>query len=115
MLSELPFRRPPRAAQHVNRLGESRTILERIDPNRPDVRGWMICWVQLATTYHLLSEYDREMAAAQRARETNRQSVQGMFLEARARGARGDIAGVMTLVSEAETSAPSAGSSPGML
>ncbi len=44
------------AAIRVNRPAEAIEILSRIDPDRPDVRGWMLYWRNLALGYHLLGD-----------------------------------------------------------
>ena len=84
-------------ALDVDRPDEALAALERIDPDRGELRGWSSYWTQLAHALHLVGAHDRELAAArgQRVRYPDRRVA--LVLEARALAAAGQDGAVDSL------------------
>jgi serine/threonine-protein kinase len=86
---------------------EALVALQRIDPDRGELRGWSSYWTQLAHALHLTGAYDRELSAAraQRARHPDRRVA--LVLEARALAAAG-LSGAVDSLVEASRALPTA-------
>jgi TolB-like protein len=93
-------------AVEMNRPGEALAILEQLDPDRGELRGWAQYWTQLAHARHLLGQFDREAAAAREMRDRYPERRIALVLEVRARAAEGRIDAVQELVSQALTLSP---------
>ncbi len=88
-------------ARRLNRPGEARDILVRLDPERGELRGWIFYWIELCKSYHLLGEHEAERDAAVRARELHPSASMPILLEIRALAALGDSGEVGRRVDEA--------------
>ena len=86
---------------------EALAALQRIDPDRGELRGWSSYWTQLAHALHLTGAHDREIAAAraQRARYPDRRVA--LVLEARALAAAGLDRAVDSLIEATRALPPS--------
>ena len=78
---------------------EALAALERIDPDRGELRGWSSYWTQLSYALHLAGEHERELAATRALRARYPDRSVGLVLEARALGALGRDAAVDSLLS----------------
>jgi predicted Zn-dependent protease len=84
---------------------EALEALERIDPDRGELRGWSSYWTQLTYALHLAGAHQRELAAAHALRSRYPDRSVGLVLEARALGALGRADAVDSLIAtDAEVS-----------
>jgi tetratricopeptide (TPR) repeat protein len=77
---------------------EALAALERIDPDRGELRGWSSYWTQLSYALHLTGAHERELAAARALRVRYPDRSVGLVLEARALGALGRDGAVDSLI-----------------
>jgi serine/threonine-protein kinase len=96
----------------LGRAGESIRVLERLDPQRGGLRGWVPYWETRAAAYHLVGEHGKELALARRARRLYPDSSVPLLLELRALAALGARRELLALVGK--TVAPAVGSDPAM-
>jgi tetratricopeptide (TPR) repeat protein len=68
----------------VGRVGEALAALERLDPDKSEMRGWSPYWTQLAHAYHLSRNYQRELETTRELRTRYPDRRVGLVLEARA-------------------------------
>ena len=81
---------------------EAISLAAEADPMRGEVRGWITYWSSLALAHHALGAFEEELEVARRAREAmGLLRHDPLYLEARARVALGDLAGVESVVEEA--------------
>jgi tetratricopeptide (TPR) repeat protein len=76
-------------ALRTNRPKEALSVLLALDPQGADLRGWSPYWSRVTEAYHVLGEYERELAAAKTAREHFPESTPMLGLELRALAATG--------------------------
>ena len=85
----------------LGRFREAITVAQASDPTRGELRGWYTYWGSLAMAHHALGEYEEELDAARRARETlGPLRSQPLFLEARALAALGELEALDAVVQE---------------
>jgi tetratricopeptide (TPR) repeat protein len=77
---------------------EALAALERIDPDRGELRGWSSYWTQLSYALHLTGAHERELAATRALRARYPDRSVGLVLEARALGALGRDGAVDSLI-----------------
>lgn len=94
------------AALSIDRPAEALATLEKIDPDRGDLRGWSSYWTQLTHALHLTGAHDREREAARALRMRFPDRRVGLVLEVRAVAADGDTAAVEALLAQGEALAP---------
>ena len=85
-------------AMSLNRPAEALLALDGIDPDLGEMRGWAQYWTQLSHANHLLGRFDREYVAATEMRDRHPERRVASVLQARALAARGDEAGLATLL-----------------
>lgn len=71
-------------ARRLNRLTEARRVLETLDPNAGELRGWLPYWLELTAVLHLAGDHAAELAAAERARRAHPDDPMARWLEASA-------------------------------
>jgi serine/threonine protein kinase/tetratricopeptide (TPR) repeat protein len=94
-------------ALEVDRPAEALTMLERLDPDRGELRSWSSYWTQLTHALHLLGHHERELVAARTLRTRFPERRVGIVLEARALAALGRIGALDTLAAGTADLAPS--------
>jgi tetratricopeptide (TPR) repeat protein/predicted Ser/Thr protein kinase len=75
----------------LNRPREALRVLEQLDPQRGELRGWAHYWIRLAETHHRLSAYEQELEVARRAGEHSPGESSALRLELRALTALGRV------------------------
>lgn len=76
----------------AGQVNEALSALGQADPDRGEMRGWSSYWTQLAHSYHMAGDYERELAAA-RSMETRFPDRRvALVLEARALAVMGRLA-----------------------
>jgi len=81
----------------LNRPQEAIEAMQTIDTSRVLI-GWTEYWERLTAARHMLGEHDAELNEALKARALYPDSLLVIFVEARARAARGDIDGIQQLI-----------------
>lgn len=71
-------------ALRVNRPRKAVEVAREIDPERGEMRGWIIYWIHLAEAYHQLGEFEEELATARRTQALFPAERDGMLMEIRA-------------------------------
>lgn len=94
------------AAVSMNRPLEALEVLERVDPDRGELRGWAQYWTQLAHARHLLGLFPGEAEAAREMRRRHPERRVAWVLEARALAAAGDVPALQALLAETATLSP---------
>jgi len=94
-------------ALEVDRPAEALAVLERLDPERGELRSWSSYWTQLTHALHLLGHHERELVAARTLRTRFPDRRVGIVLEARALAALGRIGALDTLAAGTADLAPS--------
>ena len=84
-------------ARWLNRPRRSVELLTRLGPNSLAGGGFGY-WYLMADSYHQLGDHRQELEVARRARQRHPQRPTAIIVEARARAALGDVAGVLALV-----------------
>jgi tetratricopeptide (TPR) repeat protein len=82
----------------ANRPAEAAAALMRIDPEK--LRGYPGYWEVLTQAYHLLGDYGRELAAAERGRRQHPDRLTSLYNQARALAALGRLEDVERLLDE---------------
>jgi DNA-binding SARP family transcriptional activator/TolB-like protein len=77
--------------RRLNRPGEARAVLERLDPEAGELDGWIFYWIELATVQHLLGDHAAELRSARKARVRHPDDPVPLLLEVRALAARGEV------------------------
>lgn len=93
-------------ANDMNRPREAVRVLEGLDPDRGELRGWAQYWTQLAHGRHLLGLHEEEAQAAREMRNRHPERRIALVLEVRARAAQGNVEAVRELISQGFTLAP---------
>jgi tetratricopeptide (TPR) repeat protein len=88
-------------AIRLHRPREAVDALLSIEPERGPMRGYVAYWNQLTIAYHQLGEHQRELEAAQRARQFYPNRLRVVVMEGRALAALGRLDGVQLLWEEA--------------
>lgn len=91
-------------ALDTDRPREAIEMLDQLDPDRGDMRGWSSYWTERAHALHLLGRYEEEVLAARALRARFPQRQVSWVLEARALGALGRTAAIDSLVAAARDS-----------
>ena len=73
----------------IDRPDSARVLLESLDPDRGEMRGWSSYWTQLTHARHLTGEHELEVDAARELRRRFPERRVGIVLEARALAALG--------------------------
>ncbi|CAN5778061.1 hypothetical protein BH23GEM9_BH23GEM9_26040 [soil metagenome] len=79
----------------LNRPREARDLLRSLDPNRGELRGWIVYWVELGKAHHALGAYQRELQVARETVAQHPSSPAAMALELRALAGLGRDAEVL--------------------
>jgi tetratricopeptide (TPR) repeat protein len=90
------------AALRLGRADEALARLERLSPDRGEMRGWPSYWTNLAHARHLGGDFDGDLAAAREMRRRHPTLRVAWTLEARAQAARHDVAAIDSLVRAAD-------------
>jgi tetratricopeptide (TPR) repeat protein len=90
------------AALNTNRPRETIRISRELDPERGELRGWILYWANLALAHHRLGEHRAELKVARRARELHPDDQGAVFLEIRALAALGRVRQLHRLLDAAE-------------
>src|SRR5690606_17679151 len=80
-----------RLAVMTNRPSEAIEVLDVINPDVGEMRGWAQYWTQAAHALHLLSRFDEEVEAAREMVRRHPERSLAPVLEARALAAAGRI------------------------
>lgn len=83
-------------ARWLNWPRRSIELLERLGPDNPASAGFGY-WYLMADSYHQLRDHVRELDFARRGRQRQPGRLTAVIVEARARAALGDVAGVLAL------------------
>jgi len=83
-------------ARWLNLPRRSIALLERLGPDNAFSAGFGY-WYLMADSYHQLRDHVRELHVARRARSRQPDRLTALIVEARARAALGDVAGVLAL------------------
>jgi Flp pilus assembly protein TadD/TolB-like protein/predicted Ser/Thr protein kinase len=84
----------------LNRPHEALRVLQEMDPERGELRGWPIYWLRLTEALHRLGDYRQELAVARRVRERQTDEPAILVAELRALAALGRIDEAMQLLHE---------------
>jgi DNA-binding SARP family transcriptional activator/TolB-like protein len=95
-----------RDALEFDRPGEAVEALERIDPERWAMKGWVYYWNVLALAHHVLGDHREELRVARRARAMHPGHAIPLNAEIRALAALGREAEVLALVEETVALSP---------
>jgi tetratricopeptide (TPR) repeat protein len=93
----------------LNKPNEAREALESLDPSMEPMRGWFPYWNQLTRSYYMLGDYEKQLAAARKARESYPKSVAALWLEVEALAAMGRVGDVERLIEEGRSLDPTGG------
>ncbi len=85
-------------ARFLNRPRESVRVLEALDPERGELRGWFPYWKNLAIAHHMLGDYRRELDMIARAEQLHPAEPQIIAIRARALAAMGRVDEVRALL-----------------
>jgi tRNA A-37 threonylcarbamoyl transferase component Bud32/Flp pilus assembly protein TadD/TolB-like protein len=88
------------SAARVNRPREAVRVLEALDPERGELRGWFGYWPALAEAHHRLGDHRRELRVARRARELFSDDPRTIQLEVRALVSLGRVREARSLVAD---------------
>jgi tetratricopeptide (TPR) repeat protein len=94
------------SALRAGRVDEARAALEKLDPDRGEMRGWSPYWTQLSHVYHMQGNHDRELAAARELRLRYPDRRVGLTLEARALAVMGRLAELDSVLDASSTEPP---------
>lgn len=94
------------SALRAGRVEEARSALERLDPDRSEMKGWSPYWTQLAHVYHMVGDHERELAAARELRARYPDRRVGLTLEVRALAVMGRLAAVDSALEISSTQPP---------
>jgi len=95
-----------RVSLEMDRPHEAREVLDRLSPDRGDMRGWSSYWTQRTHALHLLGEHARELEDARELRARFPARRVALALEARALAAMGRDAAIDTLLAGARALPP---------
>jgi DNA-binding SARP family transcriptional activator/tetratricopeptide (TPR) repeat protein len=87
-------------AMQANRPREAVEALERIDPERWPMKGWLPYWVYLTNAHHLLGDHREELKAARRGSAMHPDQIRASLGEVQALAAQGREKEVRRLVDE---------------
>jgi tetratricopeptide (TPR) repeat protein/TolB-like protein len=90
------------AALAANRPRETIRISRQLDPERGELRGWLLYWSNLALAHHRLGENRAELKVARRARELHPDNPSAVFLEIQALAALGRVRQLHSLLDGVE-------------
>jgi DNA-binding SARP family transcriptional activator/TolB-like protein len=76
-------------ARMINRPREAVRALERLGPERGELRGFFGYWRELTLAHHMLGRHRAELREAERARAIHSERPEALLLEVRALAARG--------------------------
>ena len=96
----------------LNRPGEARMALERVDPDHGFMKGWTPYWDRLTEAHHLLGGHRRELRLARDARSRFPEDLSVLGQEIRALAAIGRIAEVERDLEQSLTRSAEHGESP---
>jgi tetratricopeptide (TPR) repeat protein len=87
-------------ALDMDRPHEALVVLERLNPDRGELRGWSSYWTQRTHALHLLGDHEHELLDARELRLRHPDRRVGMVLESRALAALGRHAALDTLFAQ---------------
>ncbi|UCC74138.1 MAG: hypothetical protein JSV86_06145, partial [Gemmatimonadota bacterium] len=100
------------SALRVNRPREAVEVLERIDPERGAMRGWVPYWSVLTAAHHVLGDHRRELEMARRGRRQYPDLLSTLSYEVEALAALGRVAELSERLDESFTLPPQSGWTP---
>ncbi len=90
--------------RRLNRPRQAREVLNRLDPESGELRGWIFYWIERTTAEHFIGDHRQELELASRCRELHPTDPAATLLEMRALAALGRVADVERLAEQALTS-----------
>jgi tetratricopeptide (TPR) repeat protein len=94
---------------------EALRVLDAIEPERGELRGWLHYWQVLAASLHLQGSHRRELREARRARELYPDDPRALLLELHALAALGRTGDIERLLLDVATTSRRGEPSPGAL
>ncbi len=86
------------AANRINRPKEAIEFLEKLDPERGFMKGWVFYWNQLTLAHHMLGNHKQELKEARKGRKQHPEKLEALRYEARALAALGRIKEINKLI-----------------
>jgi TolB-like protein len=90
-------------------------VLDAMEPERGELRGWIHYWQVLAAALHLQGSHGRELREARRVRQLYPGDPRALLLELYALAALGRTGAIERLLADVETDAPRGEPGPGAL
>jgi tetratricopeptide (TPR) repeat protein len=90
-------------------------VLDRLDPETGELRGWIFYWIEVSTAHHLLGDHRRELEAASRCRRMHPDDPAAALLEIRAFAGLGRVSDVIRVAEQALSSPAAQEPLPGEL
>ncbi len=91
-------------ARKMNRPAEAVRVLSALGPDHGELRGWTAYWRELTAALHMLSRHDEELAAAREGARRYPNDADVSLYIVRAQAARGDWAGVQSVLADVASS-----------
>jgi len=94
------------AANRINRPKEAIEFLEKLDPERGFMKGWVSYWGQLTLAHHMLGNHKQELKEARKGRKQHPENLSALWFEARALAALGRIKEINKLIDKSRALPP---------